>query len=128
MFLLFRGMDRLLPMTKKMADVLSELMSRRGYARVQAHGRLCRCLAQGGRRTDSRYTRAGVVRRGVLEVLVANSTLVQEITFQKQAILEKLAGLLPDERIDDLRSESARSNNRESLCMIEDNAILSGHL
>jgi hypothetical protein len=36
-------------------------------------------------------------------VTVANSTLVQELSFQKPALLESLASLLPDEPIRDLR-------------------------
>ena len=32
----------------------------------------------------AKYTRPGQLRRGTLEVVVANSTLVQELGFQKQ--------------------------------------------
>jgi hypothetical protein len=45
----------------------------------------------------------GAVRRGTLEVLVANSTLLQELGFQKKALLESLGQLLPDEKIQNLR-------------------------
>ncbi len=90
-------------MTKKMADVLSELLSRRGYARVQATANYADAWNEAAGEMLARYTRAGTVRRGTLEVIVANSTLVQEITFQKQAILAKLAGLVPDEPINNLR-------------------------
>jgi hypothetical protein len=38
-----------------------------------------------------------------LEVIVANSTLVQELGFQKLALLKNLAALLPDEGIENLR-------------------------
>ena len=43
------------------------------------------------------------MRRGTLEVIVANSTLVQELGFQKNALLQSLAELLPDEGIENLR-------------------------
>ena len=56
-------------------------------------GGLCRGLAAGGRRELAGGTRAGQVRRGVLEVLVANSTLVQELGFQKAALVARLAEL-----------------------------------
>ena len=50
-----------------------------------------------------KYTRVGQLRRGTLEVVVANSTLVQELGFQKQTLLKSLAELLPDEGIENLR-------------------------
>ena len=50
-----------------------------------------------------KYTRVGLLRRGTLEVVVANSTLVQELGFQKRMLLRKLAVLLPDEGIENLR-------------------------
>lgn len=49
------------------------------------------------------YTRVGALRRGTLEVVVANSTLVQELGFQKHALLASLGKLLPDEGIENLR-------------------------
>lgn len=48
-------------------------------------------------------TRVGPLRRATLEVIVANSTLVQELVFQKPTLLKALARLLPDERIENLR-------------------------
>jgi hypothetical protein len=44
-----------------------------------------------------------MVRRGALEVTVANSVLLHELTFQKETILGHLCRLLPEERIDKLR-------------------------
>jgi predicted nucleic acid-binding Zn ribbon protein len=51
----------------------------------------------------ARFTRPGQVRRGVLEVTVSNSTIVQELTFQKERILAVLRAKRPDARIRDLR-------------------------
>jgi hypothetical protein len=51
----------------------------------------------------SSQSRPGQVRRGVLEVHVASSTLVQDLGFQKQKILKRLQELLPDENIRDLK-------------------------
>jgi predicted nucleic acid-binding Zn ribbon protein len=78
-------------MTKKMADVISELLNRRGYARVRADAAYADAWSEAAGEQMARYTRPGNLRRGVLEVLVANSTLMQELTFQKQAILNRLA-------------------------------------
>ena len=51
----------------------------------------------------AKYTQVGALRRGVLEVLVDNSTFVQELGFRKEEILKTLRPLVPDEYITDLR-------------------------
>jgi predicted nucleic acid-binding Zn ribbon protein len=84
-------------------NVLSELMSRRGYARVQSAAAYDAAWREAAGALVAQYTRVGAIRRGTLEVIVANSTLVQELGFQKQALLKTLAQLLPDEGIENLR-------------------------
>lgn len=78
-------------------------MARRGYARVRSAGALTEAWRQAAGEQLAKCTRATGVRRGVLEVLVGNSTLVQEIGFKKQALIGLLADLLPDEKIRDLK-------------------------
>ena len=84
-------------------NVLSELMARRGFARVQSTAALDAAWRQAAGPLAAKYTRVGQMRRGALEVIVANSTLVQEFGFQKDALLRRLAELLPDEGIKNLR-------------------------
>ena len=84
-------------------NVLSELMSRRGYARIQSAAAYDVAWSEAAGPLAAKYTRVGLVRRGTLEVVVANSTLVQELGFQKDALLKSLAALLPDEGIKNLR-------------------------
>jgi predicted nucleic acid-binding Zn ribbon protein len=84
-------------------DILAELMARRGFARVSAAEQFDAAWREAAGSLAAEYTRVGAVRRGKLEVIVANSTLVQELGFQKPTILEALARLLPDEGIKDLR-------------------------
>lgn len=86
-----------------MGDVVSRLMSRRGYAQVQT---VNQCVdawrtAVGG--SLARQSHAGVVRRGVLQVTVCNSTVMQELSFQKKRLLKELARLAPDQQISNLR-------------------------
>ena len=88
---------------KKMADVMSELMARRGYARLQAAACYEQAWRQAAGEMIAGSTRVGAVRRGALEVIVANSTMLQELTFQKHTILDQLKNLLPHERIASLR-------------------------
>ena len=84
-------------------DVLTELMARRGYARGQSAAAYEAAWREAAGPLAANYTRVGSLRRGTLEILVAHSALVQELGFQKQALLQALQGLLPDEEIKNLR-------------------------
>ena len=88
---------------QKIADVVSGLLARRGYAQVQTHSQLHQAWEQAAGKNAAQSSRAGKVRRGVLEVMVANSALLQELSFQKKQILKKLKQLAPDQKIRDLR-------------------------
>jgi predicted nucleic acid-binding Zn ribbon protein len=88
---------------KPIGDVLAELLARRGYARVRSAGACAEAWRAAAGERLAASTRATGVRRGVLEVLVANSTLVQEISFEKQNLIRRLAELAPEEKIRDLR-------------------------
>ena len=88
---------------KPIANVLSELLARKGYARQQSGGSCAQAWREAAGETVAAYTRAGGVRRGVLEVIVSNSTLMQELSFQRAALVQKLAATVPDEKIKDLR-------------------------
>lgn len=84
-------------------NVLSQLMSRRGYARVQSAAAYEEAWREAAGPLIAAYTRVGQLRRGTLEIVVGNSTLVQELGFQKQTLLKSLAQRLPDEGIENLR-------------------------
>ena len=88
---------------KPIADVLSQLMARRGYARQQSAAMTAEAWLQAAGEQLGRYTRVGVLRNSVLEVWVANSTIVQELTFQKTEILARLTQNLDYASIRDLR-------------------------
>jgi predicted nucleic acid-binding Zn ribbon protein len=84
-------------------NVLSELMARRGYARLQSAAEYESAWREAAGPLAAQYTRVGQLSRGTLEVVVANSTLVQELGFQKQALLQTLGRLLPAEGIKNIR-------------------------
>jgi len=84
-------------------DILAQLLARRGFARLRSAETFQAAWREAAGELFSRYTRPGALRGGRLEVTVANSTLVQELSFQKPALLQTLAELLPDEKIKDLR-------------------------
>jgi predicted nucleic acid-binding Zn ribbon protein len=83
--------------------VLADLMARTGFARVQSAASLEAAWREAAGPSAGRFTRVGALRRGTLEIVVANSTFVQELTFQKAALLGALRRALPDEPIRDLR-------------------------
>ncbi len=82
-------------------NILPELMARRGYARVQSAAQYEAAWREAAGPLVAQYSRVGGLRRGKLEVVVANSTLMQELGFQKAGLLEALARLLPDQGIKD---------------------------
>ncbi len=84
-------------------NVLSELMARRGYARVQSAAAYDEAWREAAGPLAAKYSRPGQLRRGVLEVVVANSIVMQELSFQKSEIIKSLTGLLPDQGIENLR-------------------------
>ena len=88
---------------RKIADVLSEMMARRGYAREQSSLELAEAWQEAAGELIARHSRVGLVRQGKLEVTVTHSAVVQELTFQKAAILARLRERLPREHIADLR-------------------------
>ncbi len=88
---------------RRIADVLSELEARRGYSRTKSSESLAEAWqATAGERAAS-HSRVGEVRRGTLEVIVANSMLAQELQFEKQRLLTQLIERLPDHKLRDLR-------------------------
>lgn len=88
---------------KRIGEVLSELMARQGYARVRAAEACEAAWREAAGPLTARYTRVGTIRGGTLEVIAANSTILQELVFQRPALLETLARKLPGHAIRDLR-------------------------
>ncbi len=88
---------------KPIGDIVAQLMARRGYANERSAAVQQEAWAAAAGQALARFTRVGLIRRGVLEVMVANSTMMQELTFQKTSLLEKLKTQLPDAKLRDLR-------------------------
>lgn len=84
-------------------DIVAELMARRGLGRVQSSAALEAAWRQAAGELLACYSRPGPIRRHTLDVVVTNSVVLQEMTFQKTALLNRLASLLPDCGIRDLR-------------------------
>lgn len=89
-------------------EILAELITARGYGQVMSANSFADAWATAAGEFFAQHTRPGNLRRGTLEVMVTNSTLVQELGFQKQDLLTKLRELLPEEKIKDLRFRVGR--------------------
>ena len=89
-----------------LGEILSRLFTARGWGRRQDRLRLEQAWADAitNCRLRAGCTRVGGLRRGVLEVLVENTVLLQELAhFHKRRLLEQMRGNLAGTIINDLR-------------------------
>ncbi len=88
---------------KPIGDILAQVVQRRGYAQVRASSARDEAWKEVAGEELAAMTRIGGVRRGVMEVIVANSLLMQELTFRKEELLAGLHRALPEADIKQLR-------------------------
>jgi len=88
---------------KRIADVLSRLIAKKGYGRLQATAQFEQAWAAAVGPDLAKLSKAGRLRRGTLEVTVRNSTVSQELQFNKQQLLGKLQESMTDCSIQDIR-------------------------
>jgi predicted nucleic acid-binding Zn ribbon protein len=95
--------QRYRPGAKRISSVINQLMTRRGYARLQASTQWDMAWREAVGDRLAKHSRTGNVRRGVLDIFVRNSAVVQELTFCKQRLIKQLARLNPGQKVRDLR-------------------------
>lgn len=83
--------------------VMSRLMARTGYGQEHASEALTTAWSAAVPEAMAAYARPGLVRRGVLEVFVSHSAIVQEFNFHKHAVIQSLQAALPTAGITDIR-------------------------
>jgi predicted nucleic acid-binding Zn ribbon protein len=83
--------------------IVSRLMARSGYDREQGTDQLRAAWDAAVPPALAGHSRPGLVRRGVLEVFVSHSAIVQELNFLKPSLLACLAERLPAVGITDIR-------------------------
>ncbi|WP_431192268.1 DUF721 domain-containing protein [Rhodopirellula bahusiensis] len=88
---------------RKIGSLISQLMSRRGYASVGAESALTGTIKSAVDASIASSFRVGKLQRGVLMIYAVDSVVMQELTFQKRRILKKLAKEHPQAKIQDLR-------------------------
>jgi predicted nucleic acid-binding Zn ribbon protein len=92
-----------IPPPKPVRELLSQLLSKRGYAQIQTAATCEAAWREAVGVKIAGDTRPGNVKRGVLEVLVRNSSLVQHLAFEKTKIIKALSKLVPEQQIRDVR-------------------------
>lgn len=88
---------------RQIGDLLTQLIARHGYARELGAAAMGSAWQEAVGEKLAKFTRPGNVRKGVLEVIVANNLLVQELGFQKDQLVKKLQQIAPQENITGLR-------------------------
>ncbi len=87
---------------KQLGNVLAQVMQKRGYAQVRAASERDETW-QAVAGEFALATRVGTLRRGVLQIQVANSLQMQELTFRKEELIKKLQIALPNAGIKQLK-------------------------
>ena len=89
---------------RPLSDILGELFTVRGYGRLRVRQELEDAWNTAVGEPCCRQTRLGEVRRGVLNVTVAHSTLLEELSaFRKSYLLNALRSNAPATIIHDIR-------------------------
>ena len=88
---------------KRIDGILSDLMTRRGYARVFSNNKLLEAWEQVVPASLASQACPGKLSRGLLEVAVENSVALQELAFAKQEMIDGLNRLIDGQKIRDIR-------------------------
>ena len=101
-----KNKQRYIPLPAKMDRLVSELLTRRGYARVKAASQLTDVWSDVVGDRIAGMTTAGTIRRGIMEVTCKNSAVMQELAFKKHSLVTKLnqkMGSQANQQIQDLK-------------------------
>lgn len=91
---------------KSARQVISRVMQQKAYAELQVSSELQTAWRNAVGEQLVQQTRIGRIRRGVLDVFVGNSVVLQELSFQKQQILSELQQNSVGEAVRDIRFHS----------------------
>ncbi len=98
------GKRRIYRRKPKTADnLISQIISRRGIAAEKSNNQLNSLWQSMVSVTIANQTKVGTVRRGILEITVSNSTLLQNLGFGKADYLEQLNQQMQNQTIKDIR-------------------------
>lgn len=94
---------------KRIDNVIAQVVQQRGYAQVRAAGQRDQAWETAAGEVAA-VTRVGTLRRGTLEIHVANSLQIQELTFRKEELITKLQTALPNAGIKQLKFRVGKVN------------------
>ena len=89
-------------------NVVAEIMARRGLGRDRVAADKKEIWQQVVGESVAELTKCGEMRGGRLEVVVANSTLIQELTFRKKEIIAALNQKISSWNIQEIRFRVGR--------------------
>ncbi len=88
---------------KRPANILSQLMARKGYGQTKTNDELDDTWnAIVGSKWQTK-TRVGNISRGVLEVFVSSAAVNQHLGFQKKKLIAELSKRVPQNKIKDIK-------------------------
>jgi predicted nucleic acid-binding Zn ribbon protein len=97
---------------EKLGEILGRLFAARGWGRRHERTRLEEAWSAAIGTSGATHTRVGLLRRGVLEIVVDSGVLLQELAhFQKRSLLKKLRARLPGVTINDFRFRAGVTNS-----------------
>jgi predicted nucleic acid-binding Zn ribbon protein len=88
---------------RRIGSLVSQLISRRGYAKSFANEELQRVIGTALGEQLQSAIKVGNLRNGVLQVFASDSVTLQELNFQKRKILKSIQEELPEDKVTDLR-------------------------
>lgn len=107
---LVKSRQRYFRRPKRPADILGQLMARKGYAQTETANELEVTWNEiVGTQWQAR-TKVGSIRQGVLEIIVSNSAVNQQLEFKKSKILAELQSQLPKNNFKDVRFRVGRTD------------------
>jgi predicted nucleic acid-binding Zn ribbon protein len=102
---------------KRVGDVVAAVIAQQGYAAVQGSHALSTAWEVVaakvlGEVSIAKQTSVAAMKRGVLEVTVANHIVMQEVNFHRPQLLTAVQTALPDAKIASLRFKVGRLTKR----------------
>jgi len=93
-------------------NIVADVLAQRGLGRPQATIQLEQMWSEVVGSAIAPMTHCGKIHRQQLNVIVKNSTVMQELTFRKEEIIRKLNTKTPDHLIKDIRFRVGQPPNR----------------
>ena len=91
------------PRVQKIGTLVSQLMSRRGYAQVAATDEFQATIGVAVGGVLGSAISVGNLKKGVLHIYASDSVTLQELNFQKRSILKQIQKDLPQTNVTDLK-------------------------